>query len=74
MSTPSRNISPILELLQQEAVAVEQITNSSKKQVDVYVVIKNQPFNVSLFFNNTHTFTHMDKEGRLEGKKIKVVM
>lgn len=44
----------LVELTQQDAVAVEQITtnnnnnNNKNNQVDVYVVIKNQPFNVSI--------------------------
>jgi hypothetical protein len=37
----------LVELIQQDAVAVEQTALNGNKQVDVYVVIKNQPFNVS---------------------------
>jgi hypothetical protein len=58
MSTPRIASSSIVELLQQDAVAVEQITNTNKKQpVDVYVVIKNQPFNVSLLCASYHIHT-----------------
>lgn len=37
-----------VEMVQQEAVAVENVMRGNKG-VDVYVVIKNQPFSVSYF-------------------------